>query len=345
MGKLNVFISCVSEKDTKRCKAKDLYISPLFQKAFAYAQSLNPTNIYILSAKYYVVDLDEVISPYDVTLKDMDADEKRDWVDNVLKVMDKKGISRDDKTVFLAGHAYLDYLVEHFTNYTIPYQDAGLEGIGYIMEWLDKQIGSDKAKAIEKMCSEKFEMINKDKTMSLINRLKLAKLIMKFAEIETDKGTLTYEGDLIEGVEVFIEKEGEGLVPAEDGEYVTEDKVIKVEGGVVTSITDITKDEGQEGEGEGEEVIEENMEGEEKPTETNDEVEGLKNQIQELETQIAEKDALITELNAKIAELEDELTKKTEQLKMSVAKPAHKEIKDIIISNKENKALRFFENK
>lgn len=192
-------------------------------------------------------------------------------------------------------------------------------------------------------------MINKDKTMSLINRLKLAKLIMKFAEIETDKGTLTYEGDLIEGVEVFIEKEGEELVPAEDGEYVTEDKVIKVEGGVVTSITDITKDEGQEGEGEQgeEEVIEmEGQEGqEEKPIETNDEVEGLKNQIQELETLIAEKDVLITELNAKIAELEDELTKKTEQLKMSVAKPAHKEIKDIIISNKENKALRFFENK
>lgn len=194
-------------------------------------------------------------------------------------------------------------------------------------------------------------MINKDKTMSLINRLKLAKLIMKFAEIETDKGTLTYEGDLIEGVEVFIEKEGEGLVPAEDGEYVTEDKVIKVEGGVVTSITDITKDEG-EGEGEqgedGEEgVIEMEGQGEEgeKSAETNDEVEGLKNQIQELETQIAEKDALITELNAKIAELENELTKKTEQLKMSVAKPAHKEIKDIIISNKENKALRFFENK
>ena len=170
---------------------------------------------------------------------------------------------------------------------------------------------------------------------------------MKFAEIETDKGTLTYEGDLIEGVEVFIEKEGEELVPAEDGEYVTEDKVIKVEGGVITSITDITKDEGQEGEQGEEEVIEmEGQEGEgEIPTETNDEVEGLKNQIQELETLIAEKDVLITELNAKIAELEDELTKKTEQLKMSVAKPAHKEIKDIIISNKENKALRFFENK
>lgn len=341
---MNVFISCVSEKDTKRCKAKDLYISPLFQKAYAYAQSLNPTNIYILSAKYYVVDLDEVISPYDVTLKDMNADEKRDWVDNVLKVMDKKGISRDEKTVFLAGHAYLDYLVEHFTNYTIPYQDAGLEGIGYIMEWLDKQIGSTKAKEIEKMCSEKFEKINKDRnTMSLINRLKLAKMIMKFAEIETDKGTLIYEGELIEGLEVFIEKEGE-IVPAEDGEYTTEDKIITIEGGKISKIEEI--EDGTNATGEGEDAPVEDTTKEEMEDEGAEgaNVSELETKIAELEAEIAEKDALIVELEAKIAELEDELIKKTEQLKMSVAKPAHKEIKDVVINCKENKALKYFKD-
>ena len=32
--------------------------------------------------------------------------------------------------------------------------------------------------------------------MSLINRLKLARMLMQFAEIETDKGKLTYEGEL-----------------------------------------------------------------------------------------------------------------------------------------------------
>ena len=71
---------------------------------------------------------------------------------------------------------------------------------------------------------------------------KLAKLVMKFAEIVTDKGTLTYDGELTEGVEVFVEKEGEFVAP-EDGEYKTETQVITVEGGKVTKIEDIEVEE------------------------------------------------------------------------------------------------------
>lgn len=71
---------------------------------------------------------------------------------------------------------------------------------------------------------------------------KLAKLVMKFAEIVTDKATLTYDGELAEGVEVFVEKEGEFVAP-EDGEYKTETQVITVEGGKVTKIEDIEVEE------------------------------------------------------------------------------------------------------
>lgn len=71
---------------------------------------------------------------------------------------------------------------------------------------------------------------------------KLAKLVMKFAEIVTDKATLTYDGELTEGVEVFVEKEGEFVAP-EDGEYKTETQVITVEGGKVTNIEDIEVEE------------------------------------------------------------------------------------------------------
>lgn len=71
---------------------------------------------------------------------------------------------------------------------------------------------------------------------------KLAKLVMKFAEIVTDKATLTYDGELTEGVEVFVEKEGEFVAP-EDGEYKTETQVITVEGGKVTKIEDIEVEE------------------------------------------------------------------------------------------------------
>lgn len=160
--------------------------------------------------------------------------------------------------------------------------------------------------------------------MSLINRLKLAKMLMQFAEIETDKGKLTYEGELVEGVEVFIEIEGE-LTPAPNGDYKFENKTITVEDGKVTKI------------------VEEEVEDE--PVKNEEETPVKDDRVTELEAKVAELEAIIAERDARIAELEAEVAAKDEQLQMSVAKPAHKEVKDIIITNKENKALRFFENK
>ena len=60
--------------------------------------------------------------------------------------------------------------------------------------------------------------------------IKLMKMLAKFAEVVTDKATLIYDGELVEGVEVSVEKEGGEIVPAEDGEYKTETQIIKVEG-------------------------------------------------------------------------------------------------------------------
>lgn len=62
----------------------------------------------------------------------------------------------------------------------------------------------------------------------------------EMGKVATDKGDLLYDGeeDLKEGDSVFVEKDGES-VPAEDGDYTTEDgKVIKVVDGKVESITD-----------------------------------------------------------------------------------------------------------
>lgn len=156
--------------------------------------------------------------------------------------------------------------------------------------------------------------------------LRLAKMIMKFAEVETDKGALIYEGELTEGVEVFIEIEGE-LTPAPDGDYRADDQIITVAEGKVTKL----------------EIVE-TEEPEAKPIENAEETpsEEVDPRIAELETKITELEAIIAERDARIAELEAQLVEKDEQLQMSVAKPAHKEVKDIIITNKENKALRFF---
>lgn len=73
--------------------------------------------------------------------------------------------------------------------------------------------------------------------------IKLMKMLAKFAEVVTDKATLIYDGELVEGVDVSVENEAGEIVPAEDGEYKTETQVITVEGGKVTKIEDIEVEE------------------------------------------------------------------------------------------------------
>lgn len=155
--------------------------------------------------------------------------------------------------------------------------------------------------------------------MSLINRLKLAKMLLQFGTLLTDSGTLHYEGDLVEGLEVFIEQDGE-LIPAPDGEYKTEDVTVTVVGGRIETL------------------VEKAVEEEKPEEETTTEIET------EEETSNAEIEALKEEnekLKAEIEELKKQLEEANEKLNMSVEKPAHVEVKDVKLT-KENKAMKYF---
>lgn len=60
------------------------------------------------------------------------------------------------------------------------------------------------------------------------------KLKLKFAEAATDKGVLQYDGDLVDGTDVFMMMPDGVLEPAPDGEYIHEDgrEIIVVDGRV-----------------------------------------------------------------------------------------------------------------
>ena len=160
--------------------------------------------------------------------------------------------------------------------------------------------------------------------MSKINRLKLAKLLLKFAEVETDKGLLTYEGELVVGNEVFIEKDGE-LIPAEDGEYVAEDKTIVVKDGKIAEI--VMKEDEQPVPIEGEDV--------ENPTDNTIKEDEKDLKIAELEAVIAEKDNEIESLKAEIEEMKT-------KLQMSTDKSPKEKMKEIEDAIKQNPALKYF---
>ena len=135
---------------------------------------------------------------------------------------------------------------------------------------------------------------------------KLAKMILSLSEIKTNKGELISETVIEVGSEVFIEDANDMLVPAPDGEYVTQDEVtIVVADGKVVEIR----------EKETEEAPAEEQPTEEAPVEDDKDkrIAELEAQIDELNQVIVEKDELIGELRKKLEETDSKPAE--EQLK------------------------------
>lgn len=135
-----VLISCVSKKLSNKAKAKDLYVSPLFRYNLKYAFSLNPDKIFILSAKYGLVNLDDEIEPYDKTLNKMNKVERREWSEKVLSQLENKVNLKNDEIIFLAGKNYREYLLPYITNYKIPLEGLSIgKQLKYLKEHLENE--------------------------------------------------------------------------------------------------------------------------------------------------------------------------------------------------------------
>ena len=121
--------------------------------------------------------------------------------------------------------------------------------------------------------------------------------------INTDKGILYWmtEDDLKAGDEVFVDSEGEeGLVPAPDGDYVTEDgKTIVVADGVVAAIKDPESEVAPEVE------------------DMRQQMAAQQREVEELRQQLNDKQATIDTLTAELEAAR----------KLPLAKPAHEEVK------------------
>ena len=135
-----VLISCVSKKLNYRSKAQDLYVSPLFRKNLQYAKSLNPDKIFILSAKYGLLRLNEEINPYDKTLNEMCSKEIKWWAKLVLSQLKKSTDLENDEFIFLAGNNYRKFLLTHIKHYYVPMQGLG---IGKQLQWLSRRINNE----------------------------------------------------------------------------------------------------------------------------------------------------------------------------------------------------------
>ena len=134
---------------------------------------------------------------------------------------------------------------------------------------------------------------------------KFIKSLVKFGQVETDKATLYWEGEeeIAVGTEVFVGEEEK--TPAEDGEYVYEEKTIVVKDGKVEEIRE--KEEEVEEEKKEEEV--EKIEAEEEvivedPAEPQAEERDVNaERIDALESEVAALKETIAEIQTQIAEI------------------------------------------
>ena len=186
--------------------------------------------------------------------------------------------------------------------------------------------------------------------MSKLEKIKaeLAKLLIKYSVVKTDKAVLEYDGEeLVAGMDVYITNEDGDKVPAEDGEYVTEDnKTITVKDGKVESIVDKAAEvDAEEDEKKEDEPMEEPMEEPMPEDKKEDEVslEDVNTAIDEMRKEIDELYKIVDSLLQKVGETRDEADERLKKLECkSLAKPASEEFEAISKrANKFDKVSKF----
>jgi cytoplasmic iron level regulating protein YaaA (DUF328/UPF0246 family) len=132
-------ISCVSKKKKGSYPAKELYDSPLFKYAYKYAKK-ECDKIFIISAKYGLIGENDIISDYDLSVKQMKKRQKMIWADTVNKQIQAK-ITEPVVLQIHAGREYTEYLLYPLSGrYPI---ELILDGymIGQRLQWYKKEVG------------------------------------------------------------------------------------------------------------------------------------------------------------------------------------------------------------
>lgn len=142
-----VFIACSKSKLNRPCKAKELYTpSAIFCKRMAYAKKLTSEDkIFILSAKYGLLKLDDPVEYYDCYLGKQDALYKFEWKQKVLKQMKEANIDFNEEVYFATGTEYWKMLTSSFKNFKVEKDlvesKLGRGGIGMALQYYDIMLG------------------------------------------------------------------------------------------------------------------------------------------------------------------------------------------------------------
>jgi hypothetical protein len=129
-----VIAPCGAKKKDRPCQAKEMYTGSYHKVCLEYARSLVPDNrIYILSALYGLVNLDQWIKPYNTKMN-----ERRAITTQELQRQAEAKRITDYPVIALGGKLYTDKIKAVWPNAQTPLRGKG--GMGKQMQWMKKEI-------------------------------------------------------------------------------------------------------------------------------------------------------------------------------------------------------------
>jgi hypothetical protein len=131
-------ISCTKTKQDYRCEAREMYHkSTLFKKITKFVENSNYDDWFIISAKYGLLRKNEVIEPYDITLYNMNVEQRRKWATCVFESILLLNPTNID---IFAGERYrqylLPYLEKHSITFNVPLKGMQIgEQLSYLSDY------------------------------------------------------------------------------------------------------------------------------------------------------------------------------------------------------------------
>ena len=132
-------VSCGRRKVSNAVPAKDLYCSPQFRKTRELVESQG-WPWFILSAKHGLLDPERRTEPYDMTLNNMGAAERREWAKTVMDALEPR-LTGVRSIVIFAGETYRKHLAPDLCSRGIEVH-VPMEGLlqGEQLAWLNAQL-------------------------------------------------------------------------------------------------------------------------------------------------------------------------------------------------------------
>jgi hypothetical protein len=134
-------VGCCAEKLGRIAPARDLYRSPLFRKAAAYAETLGH-EWQVLSAAYGLIVNHSQLAPYDTSMASLSADQREAWAEHVAAQLHALAcfheVDRLEVTL-LAGESYATWAPMVSKWCTVLQPMRGMQ-IGQRLHWLNAQM-------------------------------------------------------------------------------------------------------------------------------------------------------------------------------------------------------------